>query len=87
MKLEPLSGDERTVIVPPICIDDLARDVEAEPGAADAAGHRRVETVELLEDPVELGGGMPIPSSTTSRRTQPGSSLTTGRLGRRRAST
>src|SRR3954462_2615820 len=30
--------------------DELAADVEAEAGAADAAGHVRIESVELLED-------------------------------------
>src|SRR5437868_7469701 len=37
-------------------LDDLARDVQAEPGAADAAGHLGVEPIELLEDPCLLGG-------------------------------
>ena len=32
-------------------VHELAADVEAEPGAADAAGQVRVEAVELLEDP------------------------------------
>src|SRR5689334_13466434 len=36
--------------------DELAGDVEAEARAADAAGHVRVEAVELLEDPVALRG-------------------------------
>ena len=39
--------------------DDLAADVEAEPGAADAAGQVRVEPVELLEDRAVLGGRDP----------------------------
>src|SRR5207302_9872305 len=34
---------------------ELAADVEAEAGAADAARHVRVEPVELLEDPPALG--------------------------------
>jgi len=36
-------------------VDELAADVEAEAGAADAARHVRVEAVELLEDPALLG--------------------------------
>ena len=36
--------------------DDLAADVEAEAGAADAAREVRVEAEELLEDPLVLGG-------------------------------
>src|SRR5204863_5309934 len=35
--------------------DELPADVEAETGAADAAGHVGVEAVELLEDPALLG--------------------------------
>src|SRR6266550_4182303 len=35
-------------------LDALARDVEAEPGAADATGHLRVEAIELLEDALLL---------------------------------
>src|SRR6266568_4462373 len=35
----------------------LAADVEAEPGAADAAGEVRIESEELLEDPRLLGRG------------------------------
>src|SRR5436305_8489771 len=31
--------------------DELAADIEAEPRAADAAAHVRIEAVELLEDP------------------------------------
>ena len=34
---------------------ELAADVEAEPGAADAAVHIRVEAIELVEDPALLG--------------------------------
>src|SRR4029077_4213972 len=37
--------------------DELAADVEAEARAADAAGHVRVEPVELLEDPAALRDG------------------------------
>src|SRR5581483_4676514 len=40
-------------------LDDLLADVEAEPGAADAAAHLHVEAVELLEDALLLGGGYP----------------------------
>src|SRR5581483_4905958 len=36
--------------------EELAADVEAEAGAADAASHVRVEAVELLEDAALLGG-------------------------------
>ena len=36
---------------------ELAADVEAEAGAADAAGHVGIEAVELLEDPPVLGRG------------------------------
>ena len=35
--------------------NELATDVEAEPGAADSAGHVRIEPVELLEDAALLG--------------------------------
>src|SRR2546423_11671798 len=37
--------------------DELAGDVEAEPRAADAAGHVGVEAVEIFGDPVALRGG------------------------------
>src|SRR5207253_2453781 len=37
--------------------DELAADVEPEPGAADSAGHVRIEAVELLEDPRPLRVG------------------------------
>ena len=33
---------------------ELAADVEAEAGAADSAGHVRIEAVELLEDPLQF---------------------------------
>src|SRR5207253_1234049 len=36
---------------------ELPADVEAEPGAADAAAHVRIEAVELLEDPPLLARG------------------------------
>src|SRR5215831_8598258 len=36
--------------------NELAGDVEPKSGAPDAAGHVRVEAVELLEDPVALCG-------------------------------
>src|SRR5207342_3025001 len=39
--------------------DELAADVEAEAGAADAASHVRVEPIELLEDPPVLRGWDP----------------------------
>src|SRR5947207_2641388 len=39
--------------------DELAGDVEAEPGAPDASGHVGVEAVELLDDPVALRGWDP----------------------------
>ena len=39
--------------------DELARDVEAEAGAADTAREVRVEPEELLEDPLLLGGRDP----------------------------
>src|SRR5437868_9827909 len=41
--------------------DDLARDEQAETGAADSAGHRCVQPVELLEDPLLLGRRNPGP--------------------------
>src|SRR5919201_940336 len=37
-------------------LNELATDVQAEPAAADAVGLRRVEPVELLEDPLVLVG-------------------------------
>src|SRR6266550_5779173 len=40
---------------------ELAADVEAEPGAADAAAHAGIEAVELLEDPALVGGRNPEP--------------------------
>src|SRR4051812_33362826 len=40
-------------------VDDLAADVEAEPGATDAAAHLGIEPVELLEDPLLLRGRDP----------------------------
>src|SRR5207245_6725605 len=40
-------------------VHELAADVEAEAGPADAAGHVRVEPVELLEDPPLLRGRAP----------------------------
>src|SRR3954447_16244413 len=40
-------------------LDELAGDVEAETGAADALRHVRVEPVELVEDPVVLLGRDP----------------------------
>src|SRR5205814_2299896 len=43
--------------------DELAGDVEAEPGAADAALHVRIDAVELLEDPPLLRGfGPAVPA-------------------------
>src|SRR5204862_4872944 len=36
--------------------DELARDVEAQAAAADTARERRIEAVELLEDPILLAG-------------------------------
>src|SRR5262249_22451447 len=39
--------------------DELVADVEAEPGTADAAGHLRVDAVELLEDAALLVDGDP----------------------------
>src|SRR5205823_14553497 len=36
-------------------VDELAADVEPEPGAADASRHVRIEAIELLEDATALG--------------------------------
>src|SRR5439155_26277948 len=41
--------------------DELAADVEAETGAPDPAPHLRIETRELLEDPLSVGLGNPHP--------------------------
>src|SRR5207248_6576139 len=35
--------------------DELAADVQAEPGAADPADHVRIDAIELLEDPALIG--------------------------------
>src|SRR5207244_3480048 len=40
---------------PVVPVDELAADVEAEAGAADAASHVRIEAIELLEDAPALG--------------------------------
>ena len=53
----PPARGEPTQIRPCMRLDELAADVEAEARAADAAGHVRVEAVELLEDAPLLGGG------------------------------
>ena len=55
---------------PFITADELAGDVEAEAGTADAARELGIEAIELLEDPVVLEAGIPRPSSLTAKRTQ-----------------
>ena len=52
-------------------LDEPARDREAEAGAAVAARALGPGAVEGLEDPLELGGGMPGPRSTTRSRSRP----------------
>ena len=66
----------------------LPADVEAEPGAADAARHPGVEPVELLEDPPVLAGGDAEPGVRRSRTGSPDlRSRPTARRGHPRAST
>src|SRR3954466_3965452 len=50
-------GDRRNGERPVQPVDDLAADVEPDPGPADPAAHLRVEPVELLENPLLLRGG------------------------------
>src|SRR5512132_1426670 len=47
--------------VPAHAADELVADVEPEPRAADAAGHVRIDAVELLEHHALLVGGNPEP--------------------------
>ena len=66
----------------------LAADVEAEPGAADAAGEVRVEAEELLEDAAVLGGRDAEPLVADEEADAPSPAARRGpRRGRRRAST
>ena len=68
----PAPGDERTSSLPAHPLDQLARDVEAEPGAARRARQLGARAVELLEDPALLGeAGCRGRSRATTTRTTP----------------
>lgn len=56
---------------PAVLVHDVADDREPQPGAADVAAARLVEPHEPVEDPLARLGGMPGPSSVTTRTASP----------------